>query len=114
MTAHLLTNTTGKLIGTKTVLRTNNPIYSSATKDGLELRENLPSMPIHQLTVSPFLRVRAIKEQFIDFQVSTKGDVLKWAGTDAKSNFDEVVVSASRVSDVVKGFQLSPLPCGAQ
>ncbi|KAK7420235.1 hypothetical protein QQX98_002890 [Neonectria punicea] len=107
--AQLITNTSGALIGTKVEPLTNNAIHSTATKDGLEVRDNLPPFPIHQLTVFPMLRVRALKQQRIDLHLNA-AKKLTWAKTETAGYWDKTVVSAKRISPAVGSFQLHPLP----
>lgn len=107
--AQVITNTAGASIGTKAEPLTNNPIHSTATKAGLEIRDNLPSSPIHQLTVFPMLRVRALKQQRIDLQVNA-AKKLTWTNTEKSGYWDKTVVSAKRISSAVGSFQLHPLP----
>ncbi|KAK7421106.1 hypothetical protein QQZ08_010110 [Neonectria magnoliae] len=107
--AQLITNTSGALIGTKAEPLTNNAIHSTATKDGLEVRDNLPPFPIHQLTVFPMLRVRALKQQRIELHLNASKK-LTWAKTETAGYWDKTVVSAKRISPAVGSFQLHPLP----
>ncbi|KAK3307795.1 uncharacterized protein B0T15DRAFT_85375 [Chaetomium strumarium] len=94
--------TTGLYRDTKAEPLTNKPIPSS-----------LSACPIHQLTVFPLLRVRALKRQRIDLHVATSAaggkEDLWWANSDTPGYWDKVGVSAGRVADVID-FQLHPIP----
>ncbi|KAF5696531.1 hypothetical protein FMUND_15662 [Fusarium mundagurra] len=96
----LATDANGSYRGTKTEPLTDNPIPG-----------NLSSCPIHQLTVFPMLRVRALKRQRIDLHVaSTGGDKgLWWANSDKSGYWDQVRVHAERIGPV-SDFQLHPIP----
>lgn len=87
----------------------DNDIPSVVGKDEVETVTGGTS-PIHQLSVFPVLRCKAIKKQRIEYSVNDRSAELKWGENSYASGFwDNIRVDSARVNPV-RPLQMNPVP----